>query len=161
MYQHIKLSKLQNVQSKVFDSLEQFIKYYNTEVDKGQYLSFVNKVDDSITLKVGAERFTVHSQVNLKEDQVIFKIYAWVFDISKPDRYNHEHINNLDFYYDGDGRIKYYNLQLFKNKFGDEKQNDLLITFNQGGYEKGLEPFFDQLEKYTDNRLSPPSVVFI
>jgi hypothetical protein len=154
MYKAKRLKGLQHVQSKVFEALEKFITYYNTEVDPGEYLLFTGKINDTVTFKVGAEKFTIESQINLKESQVDFKVSAWISDLSKEGWYRHEPVPDLGFYYDVDDKIKFRQFKKTITKIGDEREFHVICQFNNSEYYKSLEPFFEQFEKYTDDRLS-------
>jgi hypothetical protein len=151
MYHVTRLKGLLTVQNRVFEGLEKFITYYNTQGDKGGYLLFIEKADCAITIQVGAERFTINSQIYLKERKVIFKIYARIFDMSNPERYNFDHVPDLDFYSDDEETVKYFTSKT--SDHGNGSQYTLIMSFNHFHYEQYLEPFYSELEKYTDKRL--------
>lgn len=158
MYKATKFKKLQVAQDKTFAAIRQFIDYYNTKDNGAEsgYLFFdeSEKSDDRITVKVGADRFTIHSRINIKQDTVFFTVYAHIFDINERTKYRYELVQSLGFKFDGDNTIRLDKERIRETRTLDKKIVSKLLSFNVPDSYTDMEALFEAMEEYTDNRLS-------
>jgi hypothetical protein len=154
MYQAKRLKLLQEVVEKTFTAFDNFISRYNS-IDDG-YLLFhkEEREENSIAFRVGAEKFTIHSQIYLKDNAVYFSVFTWEFDLSKlPEKSKAIEVEDLKFFCDDDERVNYL-YPRYDERSGHEIA--LMMFFKNHQYENDLKYFFEQLEKYTDERLELP-----
>jgi hypothetical protein len=145
MYDAKVIEKQQADLNTIFDYIATFIKDYK---DVG-YLTIENRTTDSIDIIVGVQRFTIHGQIWLSHNKIIFKVYGWEFDLSSVTKYTAKNIDELTFIKNG-GTVLFLKSKLDKN---GRETSPILFQLGRVDNQLMTETLLNEFEAYTDRWL--------
>lgn len=126
---------LKSRSERVLKLIEKFIEEYE---DKG-YLEYTENIERklSIDVRIGDETYTFAANLHIAQKRIMFNVYYWEFDLSKPNRFRQDLVEELRFY------IKDDNVIFIANKY--------LTPLQIGGIEsKGtIEAILQECENHT------------
>jgi hypothetical protein len=136
-------------QKNILDLIEQFVVFFNENDTKG-YLFTDSRMENSIQLTVGSEKFTIMSNIQ-EGGKIIFNVFLWIFDLSSLTRYSDRNIEQLTLIKDGVS-LCFKDVQY---NYENRDFNHLCDLNGQLPHVEVMEKFFEQVERYINQKNNP------